>query len=88
MYSNPKKKDNSHESRKKQSACLCLIMLYSFQAILYFIAQGTGKRDSFSSIIVLILPIICIIGYIFFFLWKKTKDKPPPQEIPYKPKSI
>ena len=63
----------SSKIKKKQSrACLVLTILYGLQAILVIIT-GRYYYDSYS-IIALILPILCIIGYICITK-KKKKDK-------------
>ena len=62
----------SSKIKKKQSrACLALTILYSLQAILVII---TGRYVDSYSIIALILPILCIIGYIYITK-KKKKNK-------------
>ena len=59
-------------NRKKQSrGCLALTILYGLQAIMVIIS---GRNNDSYSIIALILPILCIIGYIYITM-KKKKDK-------------
>ena len=63
---------------------LCIAIIYSFGAMYYTFSPSADDLGILFPV-VWILPIFCLLLSIFYYIKKKQKDKPPPQEVPYDP---